>query len=803
MAGMITYADTRACPSCRGPLPSQPTTCPTCGVYLQHTLATQLFHTLSHADVLAQQLRAASLEPAEPTPSSPRPAYPTVPPLPANTGMRTSSVPAILLGLGALCLLVASVAFLAVAWSWLGLGGRTVVLVGLTAVSGTAGLLLHRRGLRVAAESLVTVALGLLTLDVLGAQNAGWLGDHSNSGLACIVGLVLAGASVGLTIADRELVVPQLTGALGLMVAFVALHDLVGAGLTVAAGGAVVFVLLARVGHAVRLPVSAWAAAAAAGIAWCDLLLTSMVRVADLPGLTVGALWVGGPGWALVLAALLLLSPIAFTRNETLLQLSAAASGSLLTAVLTLPVLDDGATRIGVVSLLVATTWAVGALTVAHRRVVAGVPAVLSSLPAIGIVTALLGQSVGRVLDAGSDLHLSDGTSLAHPLLVVATVALAVAAAALASSPTPATRTTWVRAGGGAVVLAAIATLALYPVPLWTVAIALCLTATAYTVDALRQIDQRGLVQLVGAGAVALGAVAASAPSAALMAVTTGVLTLMAAGALTAGRFPSAALVGGAVLPLAASALLWSAGEVVGLDVALRAVPVLLVVGALALVRPRLEVEAPSMLAGFLAAASAVPAAGDGPTSLALHLTLAGALVTASSLVHPHRRMASWAGGALLMLATWVRLADLGISAPEAYTLPTAVALVLVGLLNLHRHRSAATSQVLLPGLLLTTVPSLLWVMASDPVSLRALLLGLGCLTLVLLGARLGWSAPLVVGAVAGGLLALVELAPYAAQTPQWVVIGLAGTALTLVGVTWERRLVELRRAAGFIGRLR
>lgn len=33
--------------------------------------------------------------------------------------------------------------------------------------------------------------------------------------------------------------------------------------------------------------------------------------------------------------------------------------------------------------------------------------------------------------------------------------------------------------------------------------------------------------------------------------------------------------------------------------------------------------------------------------------------------------------------------------------------------------------------------------------------------------------------------------------------IGLAGTLLTVVGVTWERRLIELRQAAGFLGRLR
>ena len=49
----------------------------------------------------------------------------------------------------------------------------------------------------------------------------------------------------------------------------------------------------------------------------------------------------------------------------------------------------------------------------------------------------------------------------------------------------------------------------------------------------------------------------------------------------------------------------------------------------------------------------------------------------------------------------------------------------------------------------------------------------------------------------------LRELAPYAAQTPQWVLIGAAGTVLIGVGITWEARLRDLRQAAGYLGRLR
>jgi hypothetical protein len=109
---------------------------------------------------------------------------------------------------------------------------------------------------------------------------------------------------------------------------------------------------------------------------------------------------------------------------------------------------------------------------------------------------------------------------------------------------------------------------------------------------------------------------------------------------------------------------------------------------------------------------------------------------------------------------------------------------------------------VLLPGLTLATVPSLLWVLAN-PVGPRAVLLGAACLGLVLVGSQLRWSAPLAVGGLVGGLLVLREVAPYASELPQWVLIGFAGTILTVVGVTWEQRVLELRRATSYLGRLR
>ena len=100
-------------------------------------------------------------------------------------------------------------------------------------------------------------------------------------------------------------------------------------------------------------------------------------------------------------------------------------------------------------------------------------------------------------------------------------------------------------------------------------------------------------------------------------------------------------------------------------------------------------------------------------------------------------------------------------------------------------------------------MPSLLWALV-DPVSPRAALLGGGCLVLLLGGAALRWSAPVVVGGLVGGALVLRELAPYAEQTPQWVLIGAAGVAAARRRASPGRRgSATCARPRVYLGRLR
>ncbi|MEP9364151.1 hypothetical protein ABLE68_14385 [Nocardioides sp. CN2-186] len=786
------YSNPFLCPDCGSRLPVQVADCPACGLVLRSPLASQLLQTLRYADDLLIQLRAESVAQVAPPPAMP--SYPAPARRPAERrGLSALSIPRILLGLGALCLLVAAVIFLAVAWTWLGIGGRTAVLVGLTVVSGGLGVWLAGRGLRVAGETLTTVSLGLLTLDVVGADNAGWLGDLDNAALVATVGGAVLVAALALS--DRTLLVaPQLLAALALSV--------VGLGVLAATESVTVVIALVVLAHAGlvagagfrRLRVLPIAAGVGTAAWWVLLALWGVGTASD--HLSLHSLWVDGHGVALLIASLMLLVPVPFTRVQTLVSRGlAAGAATMLTATAALPALDEGANAVGWVALAALVGWtAVAIATPPTWRVVPRAPMVLAALPVFLLTVTLALQATVNAIgvhaafsqDAG--VRLGDPVTTASPALLVLGVAgLLLAVVSVlprpAALPAPVAPT--------ALALAAIGAVALHPVPAWGVVTALVLLGSVLVVAL------RGVWATAGVAIVAL-AVPVALSSDVLTVVATTVLVALTAVITVRGR-----LEGGALLPLAITGLLWSGAAAAGVGVDYRALPVVLVLGVLAIAVPRLEIEVAAGLAALVCSCVAVSAAGTSSSvSLAFHLTLAGVLVTASALAHPGRRELGWLGGLLLVLATWVRLADIGVSAPEAYTLPSAIALLLVGLQRLHNDPDASTGRALTPGLLLATVPSLLWVLV-DPISVRSVVLGAACLTLVLVGSALRWNAPLLVGAVVGTLLVLRELTPYALQTPQWALIGVAGTLLTVVGVTWESRLRELRQAASYVERLR
>src|SRR5690349_20762173 len=116
---MRRLADPTRCPGCGTPLSHGSLVCADCGLDLGGPLAQELFATLVHADSLIDRMRRqpASLNVSVAAGPAPGPAVgpmptaaPPVPPMPSmpSTVVRGSSVPKILLGLGAVCLLVAA-----------------------------------------------------------------------------------------------------------------------------------------------------------------------------------------------------------------------------------------------------------------------------------------------------------------------------------------------------------------------------------------------------------------------------------------------------------------------------------------------------------------------------------------------------------------------------------------------------------------------------------------------------------------------------------------------------------------------
>ncbi|MFC5728016.1 MULTISPECIES: SCO7613 C-terminal domain-containing membrane protein [Nocardioides] len=834
----MRYADPTLCPDCRSALPRGVPTCPTCQLLVRHPLAIRLFGTLQTADTLLVQLRSASDEfhavgarqsvpagaaqGATPPPPPPPPASalpgphraPVAPvaPVALGGGVGFASVPKILLGLGALCLLVAALVFLAVSWSALGVGGRTAVLAGFTLAAGASALILHRAGLRVAGESLIVVALGMLGLDVLGAGAAGWLGDGPDGVVTLTTGLVLsaAGAALGLVrVGDRpRLVAPQIISGIGLLTAYLGAMDttdhrlLAGHALTVLGIGVV---LLAR---SISLPALMWSHLVGVALVWTATAGIALTDAILEP--TLDQLWLRGSGWSLLATAALMLLPGVVVRERTMLLAGASCAATILTVTATLPSIDTDAATFGLVALGVSAAWVLvfGALPTGVRAI-AIAPSIVGTVILFGLALVAGGVAFARWVEIESafgsplDVGLRRPDPVTEPLLLVPSLVVIVVFLALLSPDRGrGALRVWAQALTLTAGVGAAVTLASYDVLLAVPVTALTLTALAAAAFALTARGARAAG--FGAAALVLAALASilAVPSSTLTLVVAGVGFLVALGFAAVARDRVLKVLGGLTTAPALALAIGAGVDVAAAGAAWVAIPILAGVGVVALCLPRLEVELSAIGTALVAFPVSLATAADAGGLAAFWLTVAGCLACASALLHESRRSVAWAGGVLLLLASWVRLADLDVSDPEPYTLPLAALLLAFGLWRMRKDDAVGTAEALLPGLTLATVPSLIWVL-QDPVSIRALVLGTGCLVLSIAGAALRWSAPLLTGATVGAVVVVREIGAYPGEIPRWVWIALAGMLLIVAGITWERRLLELRNAAGFLGRLR
>ncbi|WP_345733634.1 hypothetical protein, partial [Cryptosporangium minutisporangium] len=135
----------------------------------------------------------ASARPVSPPPWVPREGEPGPRP---ETSVR--SVQTVLLALGGILLAIAAVVFTVVAWGAFGIGGRAVILAGITAVLFAAPAVLVRKGLASTAETLAMLALVLFTLDGYAVWHVGWVPDTLEpTGYAGLVFALAAGVALG------------------------------------------------------------------------------------------------------------------------------------------------------------------------------------------------------------------------------------------------------------------------------------------------------------------------------------------------------------------------------------------------------------------------------------------------------------------------------------------------------------------------------------------------------------------------------------------------------------------------------
>lgn len=831
---MTRYADPRRCPDCRSAIAPGDAACGTCRLSLRGETAQRLFTTLALADDLLGLLRAAS---------TPLPAAATAPPAPAEprrSRLSAASVPTILLGLGAGCLLVAALVFLAVTWSALGVGGRTAVLVLLTVVAGGLAAWAARRGLRAAAESLSVVGLGLLSLDLVGADHAGWFGDVSVAGFCVLLGAVLLSTGAAAAVAAARATSVRLIGAevvsalgLGVLTAGLVVGDWLPVGPLLVLGTLVSALVCAGV-HRLALRVTTAGAAGVTALAWLALTGYGAERTIA-PDVSWRALWVDLDVWPLLVAAALVAALALARRLPLAARIGAAAVAHLLVVVAVLaPAQQLAPTQtmlvaLGVLAGAAAATWWLPGSWALVNLVTQGVTA--AGILLVTVVMAVeslarISAATGPVWSGGALDRLGRSTAGDIPggwMLPLCLVALAGTAWVLLRTVQRLGHLAkWRLPDGGTWAVAVlagsvVAGLALYPVPLWSVVAALVLATAGLTA---RWLTDRRAAPLGLASCCALAAVLVALHADRLTAVVLALVVVHGALVHLRARADEPATLAGAALAGAAGGSAWTWGAIGDVPAPWAALAAVVVVGVLVLVAPtaparwwqaarpvraRAGLEVGAAIAAVLATATGVDLAPAGQTSswTAVYLTALGVVVTIVSLQREDRRPLGWIGGLLLAAATWVRLFDLGVRAPEAYTLPSAAALLVVGLAHLRRHPGSSTWTTLAPGISLAVAPSLLWVLV-EPTGPRALLLGLGCLVLVLVGARLGWTAPLVIGATAGSVLVLRLAAPYVADAvPRWVLIGAAGALLLAVGATWERRIGEARRMATYVRALR
>lgn len=845
---MSMLVDPHICPDCRARL-DPAGTCTGCGLRLVGPPAAELWSRMQEADRLIEQLRAAPVGAVTtvdgaPTAAAtlPSPPLPPAPPRPAGPGrarpaLPSVSVPVVLLTLGALCLLVAAIVFVAVAWGSLGLAAKTTILLAVTALFAVGAVAVTRRDLRFAAETLWLVVAGLVTVDLAAAYGADLLGlgRLSERDAVALVGAtqlglaIAVGAWASTTVLRRlhgmVLVAATGTALLAGAEAWTSEHNPLAVTLSVPVIAALA-VAVDRVSDQHLRP-QAVVVGSASVVSWLVLVGHGLDRMTTA---TAHTWWTDLAGWPLLaaagLAAVPALLPVVVTASARSIPewTRVVCAGASL---VTLALFGVGPGSTATANLL---TWATVSVLLAAVAAVA--PRVWAWPAAALTAVALLAWSawtLARPLDVidrvpttapadRAQLDLSLPATFGGPApwtaIVAALVVGATAAGLLRHLPSPKARESAGRAlialGPGVLALGATTGLVeteptlLVAVLAWVGTLAL----TAVMAATVRHHDVPLAAALLFSLYLAGTTFRLALPSHLLgAAVATAIgLTVAVAYARAQRTLLSQALVpllaASTVLSLGYAATHWpylAGGHANAAGLTLAGVATAGLLAARTVGRDptsRLTIEAAALLAGLVA--TAYPA---DPTVVAMVLTVLGSAVAVVAIVNPDRDEAAWIGVALLGVATVIRVAE-DVRAPEAYTLPAAALLVGAGWWRLSKDPQVGSLRALASGLTLALLPSLLLAL-DEPVSLRGALVAAGGVAALAVGVARLWAAPFAAGAITTGVLAVRHLGPVVEGLPRWISLGSVGLVLLLVGVTWEQRRRDVTAASRYLAALR
>ncbi|MFL6156094.1 MAG: hypothetical protein ACJ72D_08390, partial [Marmoricola sp.] len=444
---MSRLIDPSICPDCRANLDAA-ATCTGCGLQLTGPVAADLWSTMQSADSLVERLRSpagARVDsavlvgaPTARTAGLPlAPPTPVPPPRPARR-LNAGSVPAVLFGVGALCLLVAAVVFVAVAWSSLGLGARTTILLAVTGTFAAMATRLTLRGLRGAAETFWLVVGALVSIDLVAGYAAGLLDFDTLPGrhAVAVLGAALLALGLGVGAWARQtplprLVTPTLLSAVGtlLLVAcegWAAPHTALAT--TVAVLG---LVALAAYTERLGLRPTTYAVSGLAVTSWGVLVVAGLDRAAQV---SISTWWTDGAGWPL-LAAVVLAGAAALAGRLTE-QLRAVAAAAAELAIILLVVGPGGtadtvlvllcglAVAMAGASLVLPRTWAIPAAAFGGLGGVVAAGYLL--LRPVGVLVGLPTTAPARSANLGMHLPPPDAATAAWTPLVLALVVVLV-----------------------------------------------------------------------------------------------------------------------------------------------------------------------------------------------------------------------------------------------------------------------------------------------------------------------------------------------------------------------------------------